>query len=140
MTEDKRDIFFVAKISQPVPGEHALGTDDQIVPVRMNGLQKGVRLGFDVAVEQCLSLLVENTQVHFVGVQVDSTVMLVLFGVQSHEKASFAYDDLRLLSHYNGSGPLGAKGVFSIIKSINLTGNSRVLKEGNVPAGRLFHR
>gem|GEM_PF-5202833 len=75
---------------------------------------------------QCFSLLVENTQVHFVSVQVDSTVMFVLFGVKSHEKTYLHL--MRSSSHYNGSGPLRAKGVFSIIKSINLTGNSRVLK------------
>jgi len=79
------------KIGHPVPGKHALGTDDHIFLVGPNGLQKGIRLGFDVAMQQCLSLLIENTQVHFVGVQVDSTVMFVLFGVKSHKKASYAF-------------------------------------------------
>jgi len=40
--------------------------------------------------EQDLPLLAKNTQVHFVGVQVDSTVMLALIGEQSHDKTSLA--------------------------------------------------
>ena len=35
-------------------------------------------------------VLIEDAQIHFVGVQIDSAVVLVLFGVQSHEKASLA--------------------------------------------------
>jgi hypothetical protein len=38
-------------------------------------------------VQQYLSLLIQDAEIHFVGVQVDSAVVLVLFGVQSPEKA-----------------------------------------------------
>jgi hypothetical protein len=35
MTEDERDVLFAAKIGHPVPGKHALGTDDHIFLVSM---------------------------------------------------------------------------------------------------------
>ena len=88
MTEDKGDVFRGAEIGQPVPGEHALGAHHQIIPIGGDGFEEGFRLGLDVAMEQDVPFLAEDAQVHFVGVQVDSTVMLVLLGVQSHEKAS----------------------------------------------------
>ena len=69
--------------------------------------------------------------------QIDSTVMLVLFGVKLHEKASFAFDDLRSSLPLYGSGPLGAKGgrlYYQVRIRIR-----RVLEAGSVSAGRLFH-
>ena len=86
--EDKGDVLFGTEVGQPVPGEHAFRADHQIVPIGGDGFEEGFRLGLDVAMEQDVSFLAEDAQVHFVGVQVDSTVMLVLLGVQSHEKAS----------------------------------------------------
>jgi len=91
VAENKREDFLAAEIDQPVSGKHAFGTYGRVFPVRMNGLQKGFRLDLNVAMLQNLALLVENTQVFFVGVQVDPTVMLVLFGVKSYEKAFFAF-------------------------------------------------
>jgi len=88
--EDEGDVFLGAEIDQPAPGEHALGADYQVFPIGGDGFEEGFRLGLDVAMEQDVAFLAEDAQVHFVGVQVDSTVMLVLFGVQSHEKASLA--------------------------------------------------
>ena len=90
VSEDEGDVFFGTEIGQPVPGEHALGANHQIVPIRGDGFEEGCRLGLNVAMEQDFSLLAEDAQVHFVGMQIDSAIMLVLFGVQSHEKASFA--------------------------------------------------
>jgi hypothetical protein len=76
--------------SHQIPrGPHALGANDQAFPIGCDGFKEKLRLGVDVAVEQNFSFLAEDAQVHFVGVQVDSAVMLVLFGVKSHEKASF---------------------------------------------------
>jgi len=88
VSENEGDVFFGTEIGQPVPGEHALGADHQIIPVRSDGLEEGCRFGLDVAMEQDVPFLTEDAQVHFVGVQIDSAIMLVLFGVQSHEKAS----------------------------------------------------
>jgi hypothetical protein len=52
-------------------------------------LEKEFRLGVGFATGQECPFLVEDAQVYFVGAQIDSAVLLVLFGVQSHEQASF---------------------------------------------------
>ena len=88
MPEDERDVFLGTEISQLVPGKHALGANHQVLSMRGDGFEKDFRVGPNIAMKQDLSFLVEDAQVHFVGVQIDSAVMLVLFGVQSHEKAS----------------------------------------------------
>ena len=36
-----------------------------------------------------LSFPVKDAEIHFVGVEVDSTVKIMLFGVKFYEKASF---------------------------------------------------
>jgi hypothetical protein len=71
-----------------VPGQDAFDADDQICPVGGNGFEKWFWASGHVAVEQHLSLLVQDTQVHAPGVQVDPTIKLVLLGVESHEVSS----------------------------------------------------
>jgi hypothetical protein len=89
MAQDKRNLLINTEISQPVPGEHAFCTDDNIIPVWFYGPEKGIRFGSDVSVEDDLSFLIKDAEIHFIGVQVDTTIIIVLFGVKSHEKASF---------------------------------------------------
>jgi len=89
MAEDKGNVFLVAEISQPVPGKHAFGTDNNVFPVWLDCSKEDFRIGPDVSVQDCLPVSIENAQIHFVGVPVDSTIKIVLFGVKSHEKASF---------------------------------------------------
>jgi hypothetical protein len=88
MAQDKGDVFILTQISQPVPGEHAFGTNNNIFPVWPDGPEKCFRICPDVSVQDSLSILVEDAEIHFVGVQVDSAVKLMLSGVKSHEKAS----------------------------------------------------
>ena len=65
--------------------------DNNILSIWFNCSKKSFRIGFDISVQDSLSLLVENAQIHFVGMQIDSAVKIVLFGVKSHEKASFVW-------------------------------------------------
>jgi hypothetical protein len=89
MTEDEREAFIGAPVSQPVPGEHALDGDDNPQSIRGNDVQEGLRTGLHIAVHQDLAVLVEDADVHRPGVQVDAAVKWVLSGVQSHEVSSF---------------------------------------------------
>ena len=50
MTEDERDPFIGAEVGEPVPGEHAFDRDDDPVPIRSNGFEKGLRGGLHVTV------------------------------------------------------------------------------------------
>ena len=73
-----------------VPGKHPLDPDHQVVSIGSDGLEESCRLGGGVTVHQDLAFLIEDAAIHFVGVEVDSTGVLVLLGVQSQEKASLA--------------------------------------------------
>jgi hypothetical protein len=43
----------------------------------------------DVLVNSDLAFGIEDTDVHLLGVQIDSTIVFVLFGVESHMASSF---------------------------------------------------
>lgn len=84
MAQDKRDILFIAEVGYPVPGEDTLHGDDNILSERIDSLQKDVGSRLDVPVQDNLSLLIENAEIHRPGVKVDSAVKFVLISVKSH--------------------------------------------------------
>ncbi len=67
MTEDKRDVFIGAEVSQPIPGEDTLDGYDQAVMVGGNGLEKGFRSGFHIAVHENFAIVAQDTDVHGTG-------------------------------------------------------------------------
>ncbi len=84
MTENKRNVLFTTEIGEPVPGEDAFNSYNDILTIWSDGLEKDVRIGLDIPVKNDLPFLVEDTKVHCSGVQVDTTVKFVLIGVKSH--------------------------------------------------------
>ena len=84
MTKDKRDFVVSTQIGKPVPGKHAFGCEDDLIAVGRNGLEQRLWGRGHIAVQECFSSLVEDTDVHGTGVQIDPTVKRVLFGVKSH--------------------------------------------------------
>ena len=88
MAEDKSDPMLGAEIREPVPGKNALHRDDSILTLRRNGLEKRLRARLHVAMEPNLPVLVEDTGIHRPGVHVDTTIKLVLRGVESPEVSS----------------------------------------------------
>jgi hypothetical protein len=84
MTEDELDPLPSAEIGEPVPGEHALDGDDEVVTVGRDGLYKGLRMTPHVLVQEDLALPVEDAQVHGLGMQIDPAVVGVRLGVESH--------------------------------------------------------
>jgi hypothetical protein len=84
LTQDERDLFILTEIGQPVPRKHAFGGNHKIIAERIYCPQKCIRPGSYVAVQDDITFPVEDAEIHFVGVQVDSTVKFVLFGVKSH--------------------------------------------------------
>jgi len=89
MTENERNFMLVAEISHPVPAEYAFNTYDDIVDVGKYELEKQFRVCVDVFVNFHFSLLVQDTDVHFPGMQIDAAVILVLLIIKSHDLASF---------------------------------------------------
>jgi hypothetical protein len=71
-----------------VPGEDTLDADDEILPVRRDGLEKRLWTGWHVAVQHDLPVLVEDADIHGAGMQVDATVKWVWLRVKAHEVSS----------------------------------------------------
>jgi hypothetical protein len=84
VAQDEGDVFVVTQIGKPVPAEQALAADDEVVAVRGDGLVEGVGIGGQVLVEDDLAALVEDAQVHGVGVQIDAAVESVRLLVEAH--------------------------------------------------------
>ena len=74
----------LAQVGQPVPGEHALGADDQAVAEGLHGVEEGMRVGRQVLLKGGLALVVEDVGEHASGVQIDAGVKSVLTGVAAH--------------------------------------------------------
>ena len=66
-----------------------------------------LRICFDVLVKAYLAFGIEETDVYLFGMQVDSTIILVLFGVKFHMASSFGlkcFLDLEAFYHASGGG------------------------------------
>jgi hypothetical protein len=84
MPEDKRHPCACTQIGQPVPREDACDTDDHVGSIRCDSVEKRFWASWHVPVHQNLTILVQDTQVHGAGMQIDAAVQWVLLGVESH--------------------------------------------------------
>jgi hypothetical protein len=84
VSEHEGNALALTQVRQPVPGEHAFDGHDQIVAEIPHRSQERLGTAFDVARQQHRSVGVQDTQVHHPGVQVDTAVVLVLLGIESH--------------------------------------------------------
>jgi hypothetical protein len=84
VAEHEGDVLLDTEIGDPVPGEHALGTDDEVVAIGLDGAQERLRVAGDALIEKRFASLVEDAHMHRPGVQVDATVEWVLSLKESH--------------------------------------------------------
>jgi hypothetical protein len=89
VTENEVDAFPCAEVGEPVPGEHALHRDGEVVAEGGDCLQEDLGVRREVPMNEDLSFLVEHADVHVPRVQVDATVVLVGYVVESHQALSF---------------------------------------------------
>jgi hypothetical protein len=75
----------------PVPGEHAFYGYHNVFPIRGNDLEKNFRIGLHVPMFSDRSLCIHDTDIHSFRVQVDSTIIFVLPGVELHKASSFEW-------------------------------------------------
>src|SRR5437867_12405189 len=66
-----RNALTGAEVSKPVPGEDAFDTDNQILSVGCNRLERWFRRGLHIPVKEDLSVLIQDAEVHGAGMQVD---------------------------------------------------------------------
>jgi hypothetical protein len=69
---------------EPVPREHALATDDQVLAKGLDGIEEGVGLGGQIAFEDGLAFGGEDVHEHGSGVQIHAGVELVWLIVVRH--------------------------------------------------------
>ena len=77
MSQDKLQTRRLAGIGEPIPAEHALGADRQIVAVRRDELEEVVEVIVpDVGVDELVAVPIHEADVHLMGVQINSAVEL----------------------------------------------------------------
>ena len=86
--EDEGDPFPRTQVRQPIPREDTFDRDDNIVTLGGNDLEEGLGVGVVIVVDQDLPVGVHDTDGHRPGMKIDSTVRVMLFGVESHEVSS----------------------------------------------------
>ena len=76
------------QVGEPVPRKDTFDSDDNIIPIGHNGLEQSVWTGWHIPVEHYLAVLTQDTDIHGAGMQVDTTIKLMLLGVKSPEVSS----------------------------------------------------
>jgi hypothetical protein len=84
MAENEGDVLLDTEICDPVPGEHALHSNHDVLTEGSNDTEKSFRVCVDVLMNPDIATGIENTDKHIFGMQVDSTIKFVLLGVKSH--------------------------------------------------------
>jgi hypothetical protein len=85
MSEYKGDVLLGTEIGDPVPGEDAFHGHHDVFSITFDGFKENLSVGSDVALEDDASFLVEDAEVHGLGMEIDSAVVLVLLGVEVHK-------------------------------------------------------
>jgi hypothetical protein len=83
MAEDNRDALVSTEVSKPVPGQQTFGRQDDLIAVGGDRFEKRFGGRLQVTVQQRITSLVEEANIHGAGVSIDATVIGVLFGVES---------------------------------------------------------
>jgi hypothetical protein len=84
VTEHEDDLLFQAEVGEPLPSEHALGADDQVLTEALDGSQEVARLSPHVPMQKLSAFMVEDAKVHPLRVQIDAAIISVLAVVESH--------------------------------------------------------
>jgi hypothetical protein len=88
--QNEVDVGGLAGIGEPIPAEHALGADGQIVAIGRNEFEKvGEVIVADVGVDEFFAGAVHDADVHLAGMEINSAVELCGGGVILHSDHSW---------------------------------------------------
>src|ERR671923_252718 len=97
-----------SRVARRAAGEtEACGAHDQLLPIGRDGLEKRLRAGWHVPMQQNRAVLVEDTGVHGPGMQIDATVKWVLVGGKAHEVSASPDGPFLLPAYHGGMGRRG---------------------------------
>jgi hypothetical protein len=121
MTQHEGNTRLSTEISQPVPGEDTFHTDNEVLPIGSNSLEKRFGSRLHIPVQDDLPIPIQDAEIHATGMQIDAAVKLVLLGVESHEVSSSSEGCVP-----NASIPRGyaEEGASISINRLQATGNS----------------
>lgn len=75
VAEDEIQILLGTEVSQPVSGEHAFYShDDILLVVRSDGVEESLRVGRQMPMYEDFTRLINQADVHCLGMQVDTAV------------------------------------------------------------------
>ncbi len=66
MAQDKGNVLVATEVGEPVPGEHAFRTDDNVFSERLNEPEKGFRPGSDIPVQVDVALSIQDADIQLV--------------------------------------------------------------------------
>ena len=89
MAQGESNLVLGTEIGKPIPAEDAFDTDDDVFQERGDKFDQHLLIGIDIFMKLNISLLIEDANVHFSGVKIDSAIILVLLGIEIHQVASF---------------------------------------------------
>jgi hypothetical protein len=72
------------EISDPVPGEYAFYGDSDIWQIGFYYRKQGILTDRKIIMIHYFSGLIENTNIHILGVEIDTAIILVLLCIESH--------------------------------------------------------
>jgi hypothetical protein len=84
VAEGEGDFVVFAKVGGPIPGEHALATDNKARAIRRDGVAKGVRTGGQIGFADGLAIVIEDVGEHASCVEIDAGVECVRLFVEAH--------------------------------------------------------
>ena len=87
VAEDEGDAVFPAQIANPVPGEQALDTDDDVGAIGSEGIEEDLLVGGNCRLADDVPGAVEDADGEEPGMEVDAGVELVRLGVEVHGDA-----------------------------------------------------
>jgi hypothetical protein len=86
--KDRRQPLSSTQVSTPVPREETFDSDDNSLSIGGNGLEQRLRACGQIPMYHDLAVVIQNTDIHGAGMQIDAAVTLVLLGVKSPEVSS----------------------------------------------------
>jgi hypothetical protein len=89
MAENEGEVLLDTEIGDPVPSEHAFDSDHDVLTEGSKGTEKSFRVCVDILMNPDIASGIKDTDKHISGMQVDSTIKLVLLGVEFHMASSF---------------------------------------------------
>jgi hypothetical protein len=85
VAKNEGEVLSGTKIGEPVPAEDALGGYDEVIAVGCDGLEEKLRIAAQVAMKNNVAGLVfEDAEMHGPSVEVDSAVVSMTAGVETH--------------------------------------------------------